>query len=64
LEFREILEKYRPIDGTAQRAPDKRGARCAQARDGVLRGSLFLCLEPKAARRHQLLPSMSDFDEL
>ena len=46
LEFREAPDEYRAIDRAAQRAADERGARRAQARDGLIGAAFFLDLDP------------------
>ena len=45
LEFREARDEYRTIDRSAQRPADERGARRAEARDGLIRSAFFLDLD-------------------
>ena len=46
LEFRETRDQCRTIDRSAQRAADERGARRAEARDGLIRTAFFLDPNP------------------
>jgi hypothetical protein len=46
LEFREARDQCRTIDRSAQRAADERGARRAEACDGVIRAAFFLDANP------------------
>jgi hypothetical protein len=46
LKFREALDEQRPIDRTAQRAADERGARSAEAHDGMIGAVLSFDLGP------------------